>query len=164
MGITVSALFTDWSVNRGDIRIQLALLMFRTARHFRTARGLTARILGKPLCLIYLVIVEWTWGIELPWATEVGPRLRIFHGTGIVVNAHAKLGRDVTLRHGVCVGARTSEGASPVIGDMVHLGAGSMVLGDVSIGDNARVGAGAIVLADVPAGAVAVGNPARVIR
>jgi len=34
----------------------------------------------------------------------------------------------------------------------------------VSIGENAVVGAGAVVTRDVPAGVVAVGNPARVIR
>jgi len=159
----VSSLFTDWSVNKGDIRIQLALLLFRTARHFRTSNSPLGRILGKPACLVYLIIVEWTWGMELPWATEVGQRLRIFHGTGIVVNGDARLGNDVTLRHGVCLGARSGDGASPVIGNNVHLGAGSMVLGDVSVGDNARIGAGAIVLRDVPADAVAVGNPARIL-
>jgi putative colanic acid biosynthesis acetyltransferase WcaB len=159
----MSALFVDWSINRGDIRIQLALLMFRTARHFRTSGSLPKRLLGKLFCLLYLIVVEWTWGIELPWATEVGPKLRIFHGTGIVVNAASRIGEDVTLRHGVCIGARTSTGGSPVIGNGVHLGAGSMVLGDVRVGNEARVGAGAIVLSDVPDGRVAVGNPARVL-
>lgn len=160
----MSAFFMDWSVNKGDIRIQLALLMFRTARHFRTSNSVWTRWLGRPLCLLYLVIVEWTWGIELPWVTQVGQRLRILHGTGIVVNGSARIGDNVTLRHGVCVGAKTSDGGAPVIGNGVHLGAGSMVLGDVRVGDNAKVGAGAIVLSDVPDGAVAVGNPARLIK
>lgn len=140
------------------------MLLFRTARHFRTGSGLASRIFGKPASLLYLVVVEWTWGIELPWATSVGQRLRIFHGTGIVVNGNAVIGDDVTIRHGVCVGARTSEGGSPVIGSNVSLGAGSMVLGDVEVGDNAQIGAGAVVLRDVPAGRVAVGNPARILE
>ncbi|WP_374953640.1 serine O-acetyltransferase [Arthrobacter sp. Y81] len=115
------------------------------------------------MCLVYLVIVEWTWGIEIPWTTEVGSRLRIFHGTGIVVNGGAKLGNDVTLHQGVCIGARSSEGGSPIIGNGVHLGAGSMILGAISVGDNGRIGAGAVVLADVPPGKAAVGNPARIL-
>lgn len=137
--------------------------MFRTARHFRTGVNLPSRVLGKLFCLVYLMVVEWTWGIELPWITEVGPRLRIFHGTGIVINGDARLGSDVVLRQGVCVGARKNGGRSPAIGDGASLGAGSMVLGDIKVGDNAQVGAGALVLADVPAGRAAVGNPARVI-
>jgi putative colanic acid biosynthesis acetyltransferase WcaB len=163
MEMPMSSLFVDWSANRGDIRIQLALLLFRTARRLRTGTTVPERVLGKAICLAYLVIVEWTWGIEIPWTTEIGSRLRIFHGTGIVVNGSAKLGDDVTLHQGVCIGARTNEGASPTIGHGVHLGSGSMILGAISVGDHGRIGAGAVVLTDVPAGKAAVGNPARII-
>ena len=50
------------------------------------------------------------------------------------------------------------------IGNNVWLGAGAVVLPGVSIGDNTVVGAGAVVTKDLPAGVVAVGNPARVLR
>lgn len=162
-GFAVSDIFSDWSTNRGDIRIQLALLLFRTARRIRTSRVPIAKLFGRPFCFLYLVIVEWTWGIELPWATSVGPGLRIYHGTGIVVNGNTRIGKDVTLRQGVCIGARTATGPSPTIADGVQIGAGAIVLGGVNIGANANIGAGAVVLADVPAAAIAVGNPARVI-
>jgi putative colanic acid biosynthesis acetyltransferase WcaB len=155
--------FADWSVNRGDMRIQLALVMFRTARRFRTSSVLPARVFGKMLCLIYVVVVEWTWGIEIPWRTEIGPALRIFHGTGIVINADSRLGRDVVLRQGVCIGSRLDLGPAPAIGNGVNFGAGSMVLGGCEIGDSARIGAGALVLNDVPPGRSAVGNPARLV-
>ncbi|MEA2704614.1 MAG: maltose O-acetyltransferase [Actinomycetota bacterium] len=57
------------------------------------------------------------------------------------------------------------EAARPiVIGDNVWLGGGAIVLPGVSIGENTVVGAGAVVTRDLPAGVVAVGNPARVIR
>lgn len=156
-------LFMDWSVNQGDLRIQLALVMFRTARRFRISSAFPARALGKFLCLLYLVVVEWTWGMEIPWRTEIGPSLRIFHGTGIVINADSRLGRDVVLRQGVCIGARSDFGPSPVIGNGVDFGAASMVLGGCEIGDMARIGAGALVLNDVPPGRSAVGNPARLV-
>src|SRR5205085_6984963 len=42
--------------------------------------------------------------------------------------------------------------------------ANSMVLGGFTVGDGARVGAGAVVLKAVPAGATAVGNPARILQ
>lgn len=57
------------------------------------------------------------------------------------------------------------EAAKPIaVGRNVWLGGGVIVCPGVSIGDDAVVGAGSVVTRDVPAGAVAVGNPARVIR
>ena len=57
------------------------------------------------------------------------------------------------------------EAAQPItIGDNVWLGGGAIVLPGVTIGSDTVVGAGAVVSRDLPQGAVAVGNPARVIR
>ena len=44
------------------------------------------------------------------------------------------------------------------------IGANATLLPGVVIGENALVGAGAVVTRDVPAGAVALGNPARVVK
>jgi acetyltransferase-like isoleucine patch superfamily enzyme len=54
--------------------------------------------------------------------------------------------------------------AGPVIRRGAKVGANSTILPGVTIGEDALVGAGAVVSRDVPAGAVVVGNPARVIR
>jgi maltose O-acetyltransferase len=57
------------------------------------------------------------------------------------------------------------EAAKPItISDNVWLGGGVIVLAGVSIGENTVVGAGAVVTKDLPENAVAVGNPARVVR
>jgi maltose O-acetyltransferase len=57
------------------------------------------------------------------------------------------------------------ENGSPItIGDNVWLGGGAIVCPGVTIGDDTVVGAGAVVTRDLPAGVVAVGNPARVLR
>lgn len=57
------------------------------------------------------------------------------------------------------------EAAKPItIANNVWLGGGVIILPGVTIGENTVVGAGAVVTKDLPANAVAVGNPARVIR
>ena len=57
------------------------------------------------------------------------------------------------------------EAAEPIaIGDNVWLGGGVIVCPGVTIGENTVVGAGAVVTRDLPAGVVAAGVPARVIR
>jgi acetyltransferase-like isoleucine patch superfamily enzyme len=55
--------------------------------------------------------------------------------------------------------------AKPItIGKGVFVGARAIILKGVSIGDRAVIGAGTVVTRDVPAGAVAAGNPARIVR
>ena len=57
------------------------------------------------------------------------------------------------------------EAAEPItVGDNVWLGGGAIVCPGVTIGENTVVGAGAVVTRDLPAGVVAVGSPARVLR
>jgi len=57
------------------------------------------------------------------------------------------------------------EAAKPiVIGDNVWLGGGVIVLPGVTIGSDTVVGAGSVVTRDLPAGVLALGNPARVVR
>ena len=57
------------------------------------------------------------------------------------------------------------EAAEPIsIGDNVWLGGGVVVCPGVTIGADTVVGAGAVVTRDLPAGVLAVGSPARVVR
>jgi len=53
---------------------------------------------------------------------------------------------------------------SPVIGDFVEIGANAVILGGIRIGDHAVIGAGSVVVDDIPAYAIAVGNPARIVK
>jgi maltose O-acetyltransferase len=61
-------------------------------------------------------------------------------------------------------GAGTQKKAPVEIGDNVFVGMGVKILKGVTIGDNSVIGAGAVVSKSIPAGVIAAGNPARVIR
>lgn len=97
---------------------------------------------------------QFLTGVDISPAAEIGPGLRISHGTGIVVGWKARLGRDCLLMQNVTLGAPTAARLDdmPVIGDRVVLGAGCAVIGRVSVGDDCFVGALALVTEDVPAG------------
>jgi serine O-acetyltransferase len=125
------------------------------------------RPLRVPLKLAYFVaqkFVESTTGIQIPAATNIGKGLYIGHFGMIVVHPEATIGENCDLSHGVTIGVRGGPRPGvPRIGNNVYLGTGAKVLGPVTIGDGAQVGANAVVLSDVPAGATAVGVPARIV-
>lgn len=104
-------------------------------------------------------------GIEIHPGATIGRRFFIDHGMGVVIGETAEIGDDVMLYHGVTLGGTSlSQGKRhPTIESGVIVGAGAKILGPVTIGANARIGANAVVVKDVPAGASAVGIPARVI-
>jgi virginiamycin A acetyltransferase len=60
--------------------------------------------------------------------------------------------------------SRFSIKSAVVIGNDVWIGHGAIVLKGVRIADGAIIGAGSVVTRDVPPYAIAVGNPARIIR
>lgn len=106
-------------------------------------------------------------GADVAWQASIGPGLRLYHPTGVVIGPYVTIGRDCRIQQGVTLGGlggddgEAAEGHSPVLGDAVELGAGAKVFGAVTIGDRARVGANAVVTRSVPADHVAVGIPAQ---
>jgi serine O-acetyltransferase len=98
--------------------------------------------------------------INLHPQAEIGPGMLIPHVGPIQVFPWAKIGADCAIHHVCTIGAGSTLGG-PSIGDHVMIGCHACVLGPVRVGDGARIGAGAVVVQDVPAGATAVGVPAR---
>jgi serine O-acetyltransferase len=99
--------------------------------------------------------------IQIPPNTCIGPGLYLGHGTSIIVNEAAVIGKNCNLSHFVTIGSNS--GKSAIIGDNVYIGPNSCIIEQVNIGNNATIGAGAIVIKDVPADVTVAGNPARVI-
>lgn len=125
------------------------------------------KLFRAPMTLVYRCLfrlVEWTCGITLSYTVPVGRRVRIWHHGGMILHARS-IGNDVHIRQNTTFGVahRGQNEALPVIEDGVDVGCNVCVLGNVRIGTGATIGAGSVVLADVPAGAVAVGVPARVL-
>ncbi len=111
-------------------------------------------------------LARFVSGIEIHPGARIGRRVFIDHGMGVVVGETAEIGDDCTIYQGVTLGGTSlAKGAKrhPTLGRGVIVGANSQVLGGFTVGDNARVGSNSVVLKPVPAGATAVGNPARII-
>lgn len=120
--------------------------------------------------------------IRPPFHCDYGTRIRIgerfFANFGLVVLdvVDVVIGDDVqvgpnvqllTATHPLAPGPRRAkwESGQPIgIGDNVWLGAGVIVCPGVRIGADTVVAAGSVVTKDLPAGVLAAGSPARVIR
>jgi serine O-acetyltransferase len=111
-------------------------------------------------------ISRFLTGIEIHPGAVIGRRVFIDHGMGVVIGETAEIGDDCTIYQAVTLGGTSLyRGAKrhPTLGRGVVVGAGAKVLGGFTVGDGAKIGSNAVVVKPVPAGATAVGNPARVI-
>lgn len=110
-------------------------------------------------------VARWLTGIEIHPAAQIGTRLFIDHGMGVVIGETAIVGDDVTLYQGVTLGGTGKEQGKrhPTVASNVTIGAGAKILGNISVGENSRIGAGSVVLQDVPDNSTVVGVPGHVI-
>jgi serine O-acetyltransferase len=108
-------------------------------------------------------LVRWLTGVEIHPAADLGERVTIDHGAGVVVGETSVVGDDVHMYHGVTLGGDDPRPVKrhPTVRDGATLGANATLLGDIEVGENATVGAAAVVTSDVPAGATVAGNPAK---
>ncbi len=134
-------------------------LFFYRLGHAAWRRGFL--LLGRWLTQVGRLLT----GIEIHPGAEIGRRLFIDHGMGVVIGETAVIGDDVTLYQGVTLGGTSLNGGKrhPTLMNKVIVGAGAQVLGPITVGEGARVGANAVVLKDVPVGATMVGIPARAV-
>ena len=105
-------------------------------------------------------------GISISPEAQIGKRVFIDHGIGVVIGATAMIEDDVTILHGVTLGARRAvEGRRhPYVKKGTFIDANAQLLGTITIGAFSKVGAGAIVLNNVADKTTVVGNPARTVN
>jgi len=137
-----------------------ALVLHRLANWF-WGRGL--RWLGR----FTSQFSRWATGIEIHPGATIGDGVFIDHGMGVVIGETAVVGDGCTIYQGVTLGGTSlTKGAKrhPTLGRGVVVVAGAKVLGGFDVGDGAAIGSNAVVTKAVPAGATAVGIPARIIQ
>lgn len=160
-GASISATVPDWTrERRSGAGWSPGRAVLAAIRSYQSARGPLA-----PLVRRIAVLRHRFWsvvaGCDIPISSQIGGGLLIPHPNGIVIHPGSRIGPNCLFFQQVTIGA--VDGGVPTIGGHVDIGAGARVLGPVMIGDHAKIGANAVVLIDVPAGATAVGIPARIV-
>lgn len=147
----------------------IGCIAFAVYRFGHRVYGMNFPIIKKVLWIIYMlldvVFVKAIANAELPADSKIDPSVIFVHGAnGCIIGGGATIGENTVVYHQTTIGVINGDRKGPTIGNNVFIGCGAKILGPVIIGDNAKIGAGSVVLCDVPAGATAVGVPARIIR
>lgn len=140
-----------------------ALVVYRfgkwsSQRKFPPWRWLTSKVYG-----IASIVSEIVTGVVMDRGVQIGKGFRIVHPERVRIHADVVIGERVGIMHGVTIGVNMFPGA-PVIGNDVFIGANATVIGKIKIGDGARIAANTLVISNVPAGAMAIGVPAKIMR
>lgn len=147
--------FWSWNPSRS------LLASLRAYDRAASARGPDAFVARK-----WAVLRHRFWstitGADIPLGCRLGGGLLLPHPNGVVIHPDAEVGPNCLIFQQVTLGE--FRGKVPCLGGHVDVGAGAKILGGVVVGDDVLIGANAVVLCDVPAGATAVGVPARVVR
>ncbi|MDO8602611.1 MAG: serine O-acetyltransferase [Candidatus Omnitrophota bacterium] len=124
---------------------------------------------NRKMYLIARVIshfARFVTGVEIHPGANIGRRVFIDHGMGVVVGETSEIGDDSLIYKGVVLGGTSLEKGKrhPTLGKNVVVGSNSCVLGPIKIGDGAKVGSGSVVIKDVPSGATVVGVPGKIVE
>jgi serine O-acetyltransferase len=161
---TISAEIPDWSRERkGMFEWSPSRALLATIRDYQRYSKARRWWIVVPRGLAVLRHRWWSivTGADIPLNCRLGGGLLIPHPNGIVIHPDAEIGPNCLLFQQVTIGTRG--GGAPRIEGHVDIGAGAKIIGALTIGRHAKIGANAVVLENVPAGATAVGIPARIV-
>jgi len=99
--------------------------------------------------------------VSLPY-NFISPGVEL--GEFVFVNCSTRIGHDARIGDYTTVFSGIDIGGGANIGTDCVIGSGSVINPHVKIGDGSTIGAGSVVVKDIPAGVVAAGCPAKVIR
>jgi serine O-acetyltransferase len=104
--------------------------------------------------------------IDIHPAAQIGQRVFIDHGTGVVIGETTIIEDDVLIYQGVTLGGVSLKQGKrhPTIKQGAVIGAGAKVLGNIVVGEFAKIGANSVVVKAVPDCSTAIGIPAHVIE
>lgn len=108
--------------------------------------------------------LELATGDALNREARLGQGFHLIHSGNTKIHPGVVIGERCGVMHEVTIGTNMKRQGVPQIGDDVFIGAGAKVLGPITIGDGACIAANSLVISNVPAGATAVGVPARLIQ
>jgi serine O-acetyltransferase len=102
-------------------------------------------------------------GIEIHPGAQIGRRVFIDHGMGVVIGETTIVGDDCLIYQGVTLGGTSlSPGKRhPTLEANVVVGSGAKVLGNITLGAYTRVGSGSVVIKSSPPHSTIVGIPGR---
>ena len=149
--------FWHWSPSRS---LLASLRAYERVRH----ASRPDRVLMRWISVLRHRFWSAVTGAEIPLGCHVGGGLLLPHPNGIVIHPDVRIGPNCLLMQQVTLGTGGAAAGAPSLAGHVDIGAGAKVLGGVTIAQHAVVGANAVVLCNVPAGATAVGVPARIVR
>lgn len=136
-----------------------AIAWYRVAHKLHTANF-------KRLARMIMGFSQILTNIDIHPAAQIGRRVFIDHGTGVVIGETTIIEDDVLIYQGVTLGGVSliQGKRHPTIKQGAVIGAGAKVLGNITIGERAKIGANSVVVKNVPDCSTAIGIPAHVIQ
>ena len=158
MNHILSATEPDWSRERRN-GWEPGKALVKTIRDYQRSGGSGV---GAKMATLRHRFWSVITGAEVPLTCKLGGGLMLPHPNGIVFHPDVEIGPNCMIFQQVTLGY--ADGGVPRLGGHVDVGAGARLIGPITIGDHAKIGANAVVTIDVPAGATAVGIPARIVK
>jgi serine O-acetyltransferase len=130
--------------------------------YYRLARSVYLRENKHPVLRYLANLMRTRTGTEIYYSADIGPRIVIGHGTGLVIGPQHVIGSDFAVYNDVTIGQRYEQTPrqTMVIGNRCTVCTGAKVLGALRLGDNVRIAAGAVLLADAESDCTYAGVPA----